>query len=397
MYVKKARFVDNDHVLVSGGSTEMAMIDVPKAQVVWSTPISILFSDEIALSHNRKQVAMLPDNGRGFALLDTMTGKLLSQFDEGWGTMTFSPDGKRIALGASDRLVIYDVATGKRLQEASVPSPGHAKQVEFIGAGDGSQLLLATNGNNYLFEPARQFVPWVYSIRRAPTYSDVALFGGRLWYLHHEGGQRVPLTTLASAVVPHKAALDAARNADVNSLMTVRPGMSVALDVRVDAPGDMVARIVDAYTKRLTKGGLKIDGAAPLKLVATTTPGKQTQIHFVNRPDLGDKTLTDLSFRVAYELNGQTLWERKGGYAVGTMANFTFVDDEQIKGLLGKDKEDALKFFESTYIPSFIQRTNGKTIGLGNTELGANGFVGDGGGGGGAQAGNPGRVGDGLE
>jgi hypothetical protein len=221
----------------------------------------------------------------------------------------------------------------------------------------------------------------------------VALFGGRLWYLHHEGGQRVPLTTLASAVVPHRAALDASRNADVNSLMTVRPGMSVALDIRVDAPGDMQARIVDTYTKRLTKGGLKVDGAAPLKLVATTTPGKQTQIRFVNRPDLGTKTLTDLSFRIAYELNGQTLWERKGGYSVGTLTNFTFVDDEQIRGLLGKDKEDALKFFESSYIPAYIQRTDGKTIGLGNTELGANGFAG----GGGAPAGNPGRVGDGLE
>jgi hypothetical protein len=177
--------------------------------------------------------------------------------------------------------------------------------------------------------------------------------------------------------VPTREAVDAAAKADVNGLMVVRPGMAVALDLRVDAPGDMQARIVDTYTKRLTKAGLKVDPAAPLKLVATSTPGNSTEIRFVNRPDVGSRTLTDLSFRLAYELNGQTLWERKGSYTASARTNYTLKENQTIDQLLAEEKQNALKFFETSYVPGYVQKTDGKSIGLGNTALGPEGLPGD--------------------
>jgi hypothetical protein len=87
--------------------------------------------------------------------------------------------------------------------------------------------------------------------------------------------------------------------------------------------------------------------------------------------------LTDLAFRLAYELNGQTLWERKGSYTASARTNYTLKENQTIDQLLAEEKQNALKFFETAYVPGYVQKTDGKSIGLGNTALGPDGLAGD--------------------
>ena len=162
--VKAVRFVDADHVIVIGAFTEIGLFKLSEARAVWWTPISIF--SELVLSPNRKQVALGTESSNDLTLLETMTGKTLARYGgkgQAWGKANFSPDGARLAVGALNRLFVYDVATGKLVHDAAVPSPSSASEVLFPPAGAG-HVLLADYHTSYLFDPAKQFVPWVYKL-----------------------------------------------------------------------------------------------------------------------------------------------------------------------------------------------------------------------------------------
>jgi hypothetical protein len=365
---KRGWFVDSDRLLVFGAFTEVALIDIAKAQGLWAAAVSVFA--EPALSANRALVAVT-SNDTSIVVLDTKTGQTVGRFGEkgkGQGKPAFSEDGKRLALGASDLAYVFDVASGAQLFAARVPSPAGADNVHFVGTG-GRHLLLPHSSGAYLFDLAKQFITWSYGIN-APRTTRSQVFAGRYWYVCNDRG-----TTLSSAVLPQPSAVNAAANVNAASMLVVSPGMSVALDFRLNGGGD-AGRAAQPLTKRLTDGGLKVDANAPLKLVATSTLGKTTQVVF--RDELmreSPRQMTDISMRLAYERDGQVLWQTTSEYLVSQNRFVALKKDQTLDQAIAEARDNALKFFETRYVPPCVQRRNGNTVGLGLTTLGSAGLA----------------------
>jgi hypothetical protein len=363
------RFVDDAHLLTMNFKHELTLWKIPEAQVVYRVATDSVHSEPI-LSPNRKQ--LLVTINKQFVLLDASSGKTIGRFEKQlvpWGKPRFTPDGSRVIVGALTHVLAGDVMTGKLLYDASVPSPAQASAVSPVGDG---MLML---GSAYLFDPQKQFVPWQYSANVVGTSLDAGqTFGDRYYLLMKLGsGDDVALVSLK---LPQPAVAAKLAGTDLAKMMTITPGMTVSLEVNVSAPGDP-AKIREYLTKAIEKAGLKLADNQAIKLVATNTPGKTAEVTFREGfQDVGKRMLTDQTLRLAFERDGEVLWETVSKYnATDGRPTLIIKPGQSLDQALAEEQAKSFDFFTRVAIPGYVQRKspNGQ-IGLGRSTITASGI-----------------------
>src|SRR5262249_39264062 len=128
----KARFLDDDKILTSNSwDGSLALWDFDKASAVWTYGGS---GARPAISAGGKQMALASDGA--LAVLDPATGQTLAYTKAAGaerGTLAFSPDGTRLGLVNSQKLRVWDVATGKLRQELWFPKQMSGGALDFLG------------------------------------------------------------------------------------------------------------------------------------------------------------------------------------------------------------------------------------------------------------------------
>lgn len=248
--------------------------------------------------------------------------------------MSFSPEGNRLAVvtsaGVRGELSVID------LKDAAITSqsiPGSHGPVIWagpdqllIGSDKVSELIHRPSApstiNRYLMLVSlkRQAVLWSYAYGTGDNLTvSASTMDNRLWVAGaaKKGGP----FKLNGLELPEAAVARRIDDKSLDSLLVVKPGMSVSVQINIADPPEypgLAKQIQDVVDAGLQANGLTSGQGQPVKLVASVTvanaPGILEFQSFGGsagtqaKVNIQPKTLTA---RLVYELNGKPVWEAK--------------------------------------------------------------------------------------
>lgn len=329
--VKWARLLSGEHAAVVLDS-EFYLWNLRTAQLLYRIG-NIASSPLPALSANRRYAAF--PSGGGAGVIDLLDGRSLGFVTLG-GSLSpaaaFHPDGRRLALAASNQLLVWDLVEGRATCETT------------LAAHLGSNLTGWVEPHAVLTDLGRlvrtdlEMTVWSYSLPSVagaePTSQGVI------------SSQRVSSScTVASLAVPHAAAEKAAQQLERGgqSMLLLRPGSKVALDAEV-IPGVDREPILAALREAVEGAGWQVVPKADTVVVAHIAQGKPQQLSYRKmtpgqpRESATVETATIKPFTAELQIRrgGQVLWTRETRNHVPSML---FMKN-------GETLQDAVKAFE---------------------------------------------------
>ncbi|MCA9175505.1 MAG: hypothetical protein KDB14_13565 [Planctomycetales bacterium] len=242
-------------------------------QLLYRTPRNTASTLRIpAFSGGRRYLAV-PDS-KGFHLIESASGKHLGFVDaEMVGTpgVAFHPDGKRIAVTASNTWAVYDLAAGQLPQSGVVSAHLHHTLVGWIT----NDWFLTESGD--VVDPNLGMVVWHY-------YSgNVGRTLGRGTLTAASTISGLKLTTLPMPSDDlNKAYASLSKRKD---LWVTQPGTEVKIVISVeDADADALEA---ALSESVLRAGWKINPDAKLAVIATIGRGKPYELKYREGPGLG--------------------------------------------------------------------------------------------------------------
>ena len=354
-----ARFIDADHVVCVNFPNKLSVWNVPEARAIWT--IELANGSEPVVSPGGKYVAAAV--GDRICLFDALTGKTagcLQNVPGAIGTLSFRPDGGQCAVVSPQRVVVWDLQTGKVYRDIAFSNYVPTGSVDWLYGG----YLLC--GGSSLIDLERRIVIWKYlSDSAGGEPGGWGEFGGQFWYaLQAKGSQG---RALYPAVLPHDDVRRVAAGLDPEQLLAVRPGAAFTLDVRVQGDAAEQQQVQQALTARLQAAGMTVGQGAALVLQATTETGKSREMSYraFGRP-LGEAekvTITEQISRLKILEQGKPVWE--GALFGGGPAFLEIKKGQTIQDALAPYQKPNLKYFSSVNLPRYVART---------AEAGAYGF-----------------------
>jgi len=275
-------------------------------------------------------------------VLKTDTGEVLGQIsiqDKGhlpWPKVAFSPSGKKLALGAWDRVLILDVEKKEWIQELTFP-----------GANVGNAF--AFPDEEYVLFDNRVLIHWPTRIQLW-TLLDVHATSSHGEYTFlccnsDAGGLLFPTKLPTPAAL---AMFDAARKK--SDLFVVRPGASVSLNLN-GVPQQYMAEVKSGLEKSIGKIGLKIAANAEVQVVASVTGPKQEAVSYRLA---GSHIVQSYASNLALQYKGQTIWQSGASNIPGMIM---VSGDESVESYLAKaSAAPNLKFFGQITLPEYLQK-----------------------------------------
>jgi hypothetical protein len=354
-----ARFIDADHVVCVNFPNKLSVWNVPEARAIWT--IDLANGSEPVVSPGGKYlVAAVGDR---ICLFDALTGKTagcLQDVPGAIGTLSFRPDGGQCAVVSPQRVVVWDLQTGKVYRDISLSRTVPTGSVDWLYGG----YLLC--GGSSLVDLERRIVIWKYlsdPLRGEP--GGWGEYGGQFWYALQAVASQG--RALYPAVLPHEDVRRVAAGLDPEQLLAVRPGATFTLDVRVQGDAAEQQQVQQALTARLQAAGMTVGQGAALVLQATTETGKSREMSYraFGRP-LGEAekvTITEQISRLKILEQGKLIWE--GALYGGGPAFLEIKRGQTIQDALAPYQKPNLKYFSSVNLPRYVART---------AEAGAYGF-----------------------
>jgi hypothetical protein len=341
--VEWARFTDDEHLVTCTWQGDVIAWEIKNAKALWR--VKIAAGTYPALSPGRKQVAV--QTPQGLAVVDAMAGKVLCivEGSRSFGSIAFSPDGKRL-VGISGRtLCAWDLAEGKVMPEIGLP----------VKAAYGGVIALdqrfALIGGSDLLDLDKKVVVWRYN-------GAGKLFlhhAGRCWMMSNEAGRNA----LAGTTLPHAAAVKAADSIKPGEGLLIRPGAAVALSVALEATPEQQQKIGAAITAQLQQQGMRVDPASPIKLIARTETGKTTEQEYrqIGRgPAWNAPTekvaVTEKITRIFFEHDGKVAWESRT--SSGTPMFVSAKEGQTIGQAVQAASVFNVRFLESVRVPAYV-------------------------------------------
>ena len=342
--IESAQFVGPDRVMtINGHGKALTVWDTKTAKALLNIPVAVSFTLKMAISPDRTLLAVVMKDG--IAIIDLSAGQHVATIQTAgrdFDQVEFRADNARLAGLSGHGVTVWDLATGKELSEFSSMAMGHRPSLAWAG-----NFLLAEN--RYLFDVERRVLLWEY--QGAPGSGiSASLRNGRLYVIPNMS--RDSDTDLVSAALPHRAALEEAKQLpSAEELLVVRPGDEVALEVDIDpsvalteevrkaltaklqtadSGADQAANVVvlqpgaaqgdlirQALTAGLQEAGFKVVERSDLVVKAVCKPQPQQTIkvnvdgRWPPRPeDIQERTVTPHASYLEMSLKGEALWKR---------------------------------------------------------------------------------------
>jgi SLA1 homology domain 1, SHD1 len=265
--VNLATYVDDTHLMTIGGWTPdetIALWKMPECKALWYAKVAS--GTRPALSPGRKQIAIALEND--LLVIDALSGDSLLKIPNpyGAGTISFSPDGRTLALTAGAVVVLFDLAKAEMV--AAIGTSSFGKTTAWA---DNAHVL----AGDLLISVSKKLPLWSYKSSGVRWDEWRELAGGVLWRLD---GPPFPRENsfLKGTVLPSEEALEAEEKLDESKLM-IQPGSKISLDVNVGAES---GKITEGLTQQLAKYGVAVAPAQSVRLVATMMPGKPETVDY---------------------------------------------------------------------------------------------------------------------
>lgn len=354
-----AAMPDNDHVLTFSGRSTLTLWKAAEAKAIWSLKGALASS--AVVSPGGKYV--LADTDQRTVVIDILSGKGAGKLPGELGThgsRVFRPDGAQLASIGNGRVQVVDLAANQVVHDIHLPPAVRATEAAW--AGDKSLLL----EKRYLLDLEKGIITWDYQTDGVVLTRGL---GDRLWYVTLPAARsRNVNPTLSSAVLPHPAAVAAAKAID-DKAYAIRPGTQVTLEVNTSGHGD-AAKVTEALTRRLAENQMSVTANQPVKLVATITPGKTREISYrmFGSPGNRSVTVTDLEVKLKFVVQDQVAWET--GSVSSAPAFIQVKEGQTTQQAVEEQQANAWKFFESVHLPKRMPAPK-EPLGYGKSALNA--------------------------
>lgn len=276
--VKHAAFIDDKMFYTVDQQDQLTVWDMAKVKALYSFGMagSVGEAAPVAVSGTGKYLAMLTKSG--VCVVEPSNGTILAKYEAPStmsGRMSFSPDGKFLALATDYQLLMWDITTGVQVQEIFVPSGlntfnGLTPESAIEWVADGYVLLAGRS----LVDLNKKILLWDYN-QTSETYG---CFGGYHWYVLRSDDRSK--RGLFHVQLPHGAAKQAAEKLDPESMMAIKPGTEIALNISAAMSDADRQKVFTGLTQRLTDMGMKVVPQAKITIDAFSQPGQARQVNY---------------------------------------------------------------------------------------------------------------------
>ena len=358
-----AFFVTSDKILsINKWGNKLTLWDINNTQAVYT--IQTIFNSSLALSANRKQLALPTSSGIG--ILDAATGDTLAFLPSDPlqnMIMSFRPDGRQLAGFSGDRLRIWDLEKKEMIQDVgfslqTTPNVNmHPERLDWI-----NDDYLLVNGSTLINIP-KQVVLWEY---RLPRAGRTAMLDGMLCYvLTQQQGMGRSMSGLFFSALPHPQAQQVLSELSTDKLLAIKPGIQVALDVRFTTSNpDELKQATDALTEKLKANGMTVaPSGAAITLEATTEAGKTDTKTYKKMGSFETETVsvTQQINKLSFKENGRTLWEKASVFGGSAPIMVNLKEGESIQSAVNNQNQSSpVWFFTHTPLPKNVIRQSDK-------------------------------------
>ncbi len=314
-----------------------------------------------SLSPDGKRLAFTTENSVG--ILDVDEGKVLvsQPVPQPLPTafLAFNADGTRLACRGPENIFIWNIADGSLYRDMPKSDlPGNVFQ--WTSPKD---LLVGTK----LVDVELPLRYWEYK----GTY-NVKSVNGVTWFLTHAG--KGEGAALIPAEIPRVDARQALKKTTSDpSVLVLKAGTKVKLDVSKLKDKDERARAAEALTKALEKNNFKVDPNGTITLAASTDfYPEPIELKYRHVEKKGDKTgpIEKYKFQVHFArlrfiYNGSSIWESSAHNVPG---DIELEVGETAESRLKMHEKPKYEFFQTAVLPRVLLRTKGEAL-LGSSQV----------------------------
>ena len=348
-----AEFLDADTLATSSRHGRVVLWKFPEIEPLCTFNMGVDGATP-ALSPDRRLIAYLTSTDVG--LFDVTKREVIAQEPIAdkllWPNLAFSPSGKRLGCVCNDKIVVWDVATGKL--ERTVPADGlviHGR-IDFVG----DDYVLA-NGK-YLFDVANQLKLWTYD-----GQESVRSAGGWTFFGTTDGEKKPG--ALVAAEIPHPAANSLLKKALSDpSLFVLKAGTTVKINTSGIRDASQQARVQESLTKRLQAIGCSAGANGTIELVASVDGPKPRKVSFRGS---GEYNMQEYFSKVQFVYQGTAAWETGSTNVPGMLM---LKAGENVGTALKEREKPDYGFFDRVELPKFLQKPSGQGPKQGSLTLG---------------------------
>lgn len=269
-YRRELSLIGNDRAVVRSNKGDLDIWQVKPDKATLQFTISTdRYQNGWGVSRGGKYLAV-SQKGSTF-IIDVVAGRTVGQLSTGseqFTVVSFSPDGKQLALANYMTLVAFDLETQAPIGGAHFPKIISPETIEFP-----SRDLLLVNAS-HLVSLSKNVVVWRYTAPKGLIGQPPQWHDGSYWYAARaSNGDNV----IARAKIPHEEALEAAEKAN-SDLYALTAGGKVALVVNDTGPDRN--EIIRGITENLQKVGIEVVPSANIAFVCETEMGKSKSVSY---------------------------------------------------------------------------------------------------------------------
>ncbi len=339
-------FLDDNHVVTAGGRQSMIVWETAEQKAVYSVALSPACVP--AVSPGGKQIALA--SKEGIFVIDANSGTPLAKLPGepvGYMQFSFRSDGRQLAAAAGGRLQVWDLEKGTRIREIRFTGWISSRPLTWVGP---EHILV--NGTD-LVDLQRRVVLWRYQWQGLPPAG--ATVAGLYWTFIADvmRGQRA----LVAMKLPHPVAVQAAERLAPESILAVKPGSEVSVQVSVAASAEEQQAIRNALVRQLEENGVRVVDGGKLVLKAGTGQGETVDVTYrsqMGRGGGGSTQVTEQVSTLAMTEGGHVLWQVQQVKGAPMFVQRT--QDESLDSAIAKKLKPSVEFFLNIPIPKYAAR-----------------------------------------
>lgn len=354
--VEWTAFVDDDHALTLNRDGLLILWQVASAKPVWRMKLG---AGAAALSPAGKLLVASESNG-DVAVIDPINGALkgrLSADGMRFSDFAFSADGKQLAGLSWDAVRVWDLTSGKLARDVLIPWQAERSSIEW--ASDGYVLL----GGRHLLDLERRIVLWEYNGAQQSTD-----WAGKCYAIL--AGDKTNPPMLVAKSLPHGAARQLAATIKPADVLLVQPGMSVSLEVNIEATDAERQSVIESLKKKLADNQVKVADGQPIRLIAQTRQGesKQETYRQFGRGSEDQVNVAQKITRLAFEVDGKIVWETSTASSAGSV--LTIKQGQSAQQAADAAARYNIPFLLSARVPAYVTKPREK-VAFGSSQLSA--------------------------
>lgn len=332
-------FIDSSRFATSSRAGKVVIWSFPKLEPL----ATFILADGAVpgLSPDRKRIGY--SNGKEIGVYDLDRGELIAQQPAPqplqWPSVAFSPSGKRLACCALDKVLIWDVASGKL--ERTIPCTGI--QVEGSVQFPHDDFVLVSG--KFLLDVENQLKLWSYEGAERTVSA-----AGWTFFAVTDGEQNPG--ALIAAQIPQPAAQTLLKKALTQpDLFVLRAGVTVRLNLNGIPDPAQRDQVRQALVGRLEKIGCQTGGNGTIELAASMDGPKDRDVRYMFGG--GDYKMKEYTARLKFIYQGQTAWETASSNVPGVIS---LKQGENVGQKLREFEKPNYAFFEHVELPRFLQK-----------------------------------------